>query len=272
MEHSRSACPRPGVRTTRGRGTQGVPGAASASSLLLLGRSGREKAAFSGRVLTPTCLTPPEACVSYPMSGAVGFARETIRPPLPARGMTARNAPAWPPESGEACVVRMVPRRFRCRPDNDRMPPGGLEPPIRCLEGASRCCGLLPPVAQYARRAMGRTWVLRSGAVCRFLGASTDPSCLRRQQWWVRCLSSPSAASDGTRRTALQGQRPDDGWPASRRGHNLCDRSYAARGREPSRQAGPGSSTGALLARNRTHAPTPLHRPSSGVQLRLSRP
>jgi hypothetical protein len=37
------------------------------------------------------------------------------------------------------------------------MPPAGLEPATRCLEGASTCCGLLPPVAQPARRAMGRT-------------------------------------------------------------------------------------------------------------------
>ena len=32
------------------------------------------------------------------------------------------------------------------------MPPAGLEPATRCLEGASRCCGLLPPATQTARR------------------------------------------------------------------------------------------------------------------------
>jgi hypothetical protein len=36
-----------------------------------------------------------------------------------------------------------------------RMPPAGLEPATRCLEGASTCCGLLPPVAQSARRSDG---------------------------------------------------------------------------------------------------------------------
>jgi hypothetical protein len=64
-------------------------------------------------------------------------------------------------------------QKFRFRSGLLTMPPAGLEPATRCLEGASTCCGLLPPVAQPARRAMGRTWPLRSAAVCRFHRAST---------------------------------------------------------------------------------------------------
>jgi hypothetical protein len=43
---------------------------------------------------------------------------------------------------------------FRFRSGLLRMPPAGLEPATRCLEGASIYCGLLPPVAQSARRAI----------------------------------------------------------------------------------------------------------------------
>jgi hypothetical protein len=48
-------------------------------------------------------------------------------------------------------------RRARPVTASPAMPPAGLEPATRCLEGASIYCGLLPPVAQAARRAMGRT-------------------------------------------------------------------------------------------------------------------
>ena len=41
-------------------------------------------------------------------------------------------------------------------------------------------CGLLPPVAQAARRAMGRTQLLCSAVVCRFLNASKRSLLLSR--------------------------------------------------------------------------------------------
>jgi hypothetical protein len=64
-------------------------------------------------------------------------------------------------------------QRFRFGSALAEMGDAWLEQATSCLYGESNCCGLLPPVARTARRATGRTYLLRSAAVCRFHGAST---------------------------------------------------------------------------------------------------
>jgi hypothetical protein len=102
-----------------------------------------------------------------------------LRPPWgPGREGTPRSAgrarrPVLP--ASTTLPQRTLPAQtFRFRSGLPGMPPAGLEPATRCLEGASTCCGLLPPVAQSARRAMGSPQLLRSAAVCRFHSASTS--------------------------------------------------------------------------------------------------
>ncbi len=65
-------------------------------------------------------------------------------------------------------------RGLRFRSGLLRMPPAGLEPATRCLEGASRCCGLRPPLASGRPDALTRTELLRSAADYRFQSASTE--------------------------------------------------------------------------------------------------
>jgi hypothetical protein len=114
----------------------------------------------------PVCevkpVTIPEALAGYQVpngplltAGVARCVRTAAAVPLPG-GLSPKT---FGPLSGHGTAppVQQLLSGARALQVFAVMPPAGLEPATRCLEGTSTCCGLLPPIAQSARRAMGRT-------------------------------------------------------------------------------------------------------------------